>query len=98
MRKLDRRNEPHRTVVSCKVYLVWKGTVKISVDGRVYTLQRGEAMMVPPGHLQQVRQIRKGSMLLLFRSPDVGDTQWDKLDSHGQKFKKAQKGVNHGSR
>ncbi len=91
MRRLDARNEPHRTVLSCKMYLVWKGSARIRVEGRAYRLRRGQAMIVPPGKLQRVEQIPRGSVLLLFRSPDLGDTGWDKLDKNAMPFKKNKK-------
>ena len=86
MRKLDKKNLAHRSVIGCKLYLVWEGSAELEVEGRRYPMKKGQWMVVPPLYKQRVLKISRASALLLFRSPDVGDTKWDKIDAEGNDF------------
>ena len=90
MRALDGKNEPHRQVLGCKLYLVWKGRVVLRLENKNYYLRKGDFLFAPPLCLQQVKHMQKGSVLLLFRSPDVGNTKFDKLDKNGDRFGRGQ--------
>lgn len=86
LRKLDAKNQVHRTAIGCKLYLVWKGSAVVRVEGRDRRLSRGDLLFVPPLYAQQVRRITPGSVLLVFRAPDAGDTKLDKLDADARPF------------
>jgi len=70
---LDERERPHKHVESDECFIVLKGSLKVDVEGELFTIGPEEYCFFPSGVYHRIVEVHPPVETLMIRSPSIRD-------------------------